>query len=344
LVTLVVYTGIKMNTAAAKSNSIHTYTRRFETVLAIVISVLTIVLQAGIMFFMQRVRAYLISDGGELFDLSISVIDSLVVLLMSSFGLLIVLRSARHSYGWLMLATGFSFNLGEFTSVYGPYALLVAPEKGLPLGLLAGWLQDMYMPVIVLIFSLVILFPDGNLPRHRDNGMDQVKPSRRWRYFYGLFIGGWSLLALIWAFLQRDLVNGFNVFETKVQNPLGIIPATVLIGNFLQSLFAVMIPFSVGLGIANLFVRWRHSSGEVRQQIKWVLYFFLLIVLLVFVSFINDNILNGLAGIDLGLGSYLSVAVSLSLMGVMISLGFAVLKYRLYDIDLIINRTLVYGV
>ena len=251
-----------------------------------------------------------------------------LVLLMATFGALIVLRAANRRYGWLMLAAGFSQAVVGFMTEYSQYALLVAPQADLPLISLAAWLQDLWtIPIVLLIFLLPVLFPDGKLP------------SRRWGAIFWPAMAGWSLFILVFAFAQRPLANAFLDLETAPSNPLGILPGSATLFNIA---FALLVAISILMGMASVITRWRGANVEMRQQIKWIVFAFLLMLVTLAASLV-DTLLREGAGIDSGLGDATDVAMNLSLLGLMAALGIAVLKYRLYDIDLIINRTLVYG-
>jgi signal transduction histidine kinase len=251
---------------------------------------------------------------------------------MVTFGMLIVLRSVNHRYGWLMLAGGFSIAANDFVIEYHRYALLVAPEAGLPLGLLAAWVHDLYMIPLALFFCLLILFPDGNLP------------SRSWRWAFWPTMAGWSLFALVFAFLKRPVsfAELYEEFGIIVPNPFGFIPYSRLLLLSLQGLFIVLLPISILTGLASLIIRYRGASREVRQQIKWVLYFFIMVLVVMMLEYVQLLLLE-VVGIDPGVEEYLSFILNLLLAGAGAALGVAIFKYRLYDIDLIINRTLVYG-
>jgi hypothetical protein len=193
----------------------------------------------------------------------------------------------------------------HFTGEYAVYALLAQPHT-LPGGKAMLWLQGWFwMLFIGLIVFLLLLFPTGRLP------------SRRWRPF------AWVSVAMIsggviWSSIISPDV-GFNAPPSPVQL------SVLLLG---------------GVAAASLVVGRRGARGVERQQIKWLLY----VGPLFFIA----------AGLHVGFyyfwlterswglwASYLLVAVG-GLSGPM-AIGIAILRYRLYEIDLIINRTLVYG-
>jgi signal transduction histidine kinase len=301
---------------------------RFTSRLVVVIWTITLIAQAGRSVYLIPVKRYGDPAGiGASLQMS-DLVEAALFLLMVTFGALIVLRAAERRYGWLMLAIGFFVAMVDFTAEYSLYALLVAPQDNLPLGWLAAWVQDLWtIPTVLLVFLLPVLFPDGKLP------------SLRWRGIFWLVMAGWSLFILVFAFARRPLSNANLEIEAAPSNPLGFLPVSAELFNVS---FVVLIAVSIVTGMASLVSRWRSAHAEVRQQIKWIVYAFLLMLVALAASYI-ETLLREMAGIDFGLGNAIRVAMNLSLLGMMAALGIAVLKYRLYDIDIIINRTLVYG-
>jgi hypothetical protein len=178
---------------------------------------------------------------------------------------------------------------------------------------------------------LLLLFPDGRLP------------SRRWRplaWFSGVVI---VLLSVTGGLAPGPLEN-----QGGVRNPFGVEEAPWLADAALVIL--PLLPLCILASALSLVLRYRRSGGEVREQIKWIAFvasFAGLVYLIALVSpFILAPEMLGNAGRipppPLWFELLVSVAV-LGFAGVPVAIGFAVLKYRLYDIDLIINRALVYG-
>ena len=301
---------------------------RLASSLVLVIWIVTLLAEAG------KFLVYLLPLGSHEIPTNIGSslqMDDLaqiaVVLQIATLGAFIVLRAANRRIGWLMLAASFTLAIVNFTSEYSLHALLVVPQANLPMGLLAGWVQDLWPIAFMMLFSLPFLFPDGNLP------------SRRWQAIFWFHTAAWSLFIIVFAFGQRPLTNVFLEFETRLSNPFGIIPGSTMLYD---TAFVALVAFSIVMGAASTIYRWRSAGGEVRQQIKWVLFSSLLMLMTLAVSLVNTILWEGF-GIDLGLDKILPVAMNLSLLGLLAALGIAVLKYRLFDIDLIINRTLVYG-
>ncbi|HZC02564.1 MAG TPA: hypothetical protein VE844_14775, partial [Gammaproteobacteria bacterium] len=186
----------------------------------------------------------------------------------------------------------------------------------------------LWLPTVgLLAIYLLLLFPDGRLP------------SRRWRPLAWL-----SGLVMVLLGVDSVLSPGELTDLEGMRNPFGLEGAPWLVDAeiVLLLLFVACILASA----VSLILRYRHSGGEVRQQIKWIALagsFVGMLLSTVLGVIIVSEVMGGSGGITpLWLQILLFVMV-LSFTGVPVAIGFAVLKYRLYDIDLLINRTLVYG-
>ena len=244
-------------------------------------------------------------------------IDTLVAVGFSTVGAVIVPRlSPGNPIGWLFCATGLSQGVLHFSAQYSRYALLADPGS-LPAGEVAAWILSWFwVPVVGLQVFLLLLFPDGRLP------------GRRWRWFFWL-----SLLLVLVGAISQAFAFGTVQDTGSIYNPLGVegLPNTF---ELVQTLI-----FTLGLiSVASLFVRLVRAGGVERQQLKWFTYAGALtgggIILAYIVSEAIGSVWLGWLGYVLSL---------VGLIGTPISMGIAILRYRLYEIDLIINRTLVYG-
>jgi hypothetical protein len=243
-------------------------------------------------------------------------------------GALIASRQPRNALGWIMLAVGVGWGLDALLSFYVWYGLEVSsgslPRPDLALALS----EPMWVPMIGLMGTfLILLFPDGRLP------------SPRWRPWAWL-----CAVAIVVPFV--GILIGPGSFADSgypnVENPLGI----EALRPFIGPLFIViaLIPISI-LGCALALVRrFRRSHGQDRLQLKWlaagagttaILYLFVMVPSLVYQSAWSRSQPTWL-GILQGVAIYSFVLIP-------IAIGIAILRHRLYDIDLIINRTLVYG-
>ncbi|MDQ3912545.1 MAG: hypothetical protein M3305_12410, partial [Actinomycetota bacterium] len=223
----------------------------------------------------------------------------------SVIGAIIASRLPNHPIGWICCAIGFIAAVDHFASEYGIYALLAEPHP-LPGGNAMLWLQGWFwMLFIGLLVFLLLLFPTGRLP------------SSRWRPFAWLSVAV-VLVGVVWSSAISPDVS----FEGPPS------PIQLLV---------------VALGLvaaASVVVGRRGARGVERQQIKWLLYagviFFVGGWLNIVVVFFMQ--VEGPWGLLVG-----SLLVAVGGLGGPIAIGIAILRYRLYEIDLIINRTLVYG-
>ena len=230
-------------------------------------------------------------------------------------GGMVASRRPANPVGWFLLVSATCFATVVFAERYAKYGLLTEPGS-LPLAKAMAWPpQWLWAPgaVLMLVF-LPLYFPDGRLI------------SRRWRWvvrfaaFFSVFIAVFS------AFHPGD-VQG-----TGLVNPMGVEALRTLP----WAIDAVQLPLWLGLllvSAASLVVRFRRSGIEQRQQIKWLAFAASAIP----VWFIISPLVQETVPVLFEIGETLGFA------GVPMAVGIAVLKYRLYDIDLVINRTLVYG-
>jgi hypothetical protein len=252
--------------------------------------------------------------------------DSLVVgiaLLAITFplvGAVVAARRPRNPLGWIFCVIGLSYGLTVTGEAYAIYALRTAPGS-LPGGGLMSWLGNWaWAPGLGLLMTFaLLLFPDGRLP------------SRRWRlmaWLSGASIAMICGLGGVWSWPQR----GLGLLES---NQEGLENAPRLV----ELLVLASLPLLLLCGLASvvaLLLRFRRSRGVERQQLKWF-------------AFAGAVTFAGLVLIDFpsqyGWIGPVSALVTLPILVSMpVAAGVAILRYRLYDIDRLINRTLVYGV
>jgi hypothetical protein len=242
-------------------------------------------------------------------------------------GALIASRRPHNPIGWICLAVGFLWMLLGLFDYYGVYGLAKPDTVPFPVVIYA-MVEWLWLPTVgLLAIYLVLLFPDGRLP------------SRRWRPLAWL-----SGLVITLLGVDSVLAPGELTDLEGVRNPFGLEGAPWLVDAEI-----VLLLLFVGCILASavsLILRYRHSGGEVREQIKWIALagsFVGLLLSTVLGLIIVSEVMRGSGGsTPLWLQGLLFVMV-LSFAGVPVAIGFAVLRYRLYDIDLLINRTLVYG-
>jgi hypothetical protein len=248
---------------------------------------------------------------------------TLAALTFSTVGAFVASRRPENPIGWIFCAIGLYAGVSHFAAQYATYTILTRPDS-LPGGPALAWIYNWgYVVGIGLFVYLLLLFPDGRLV------------SRRWRWFAWLSVGVFMVVT-IWAMLQPGPMSGLG----PIRNPLGIEVATGTLEDALDSVTGVLMA-AVGLGAAvSLFVRLRHAEGVERQQIKWFAYAAAVLVCSAILYAVSSVYQLVSAPWFTWGGLVLTLA---SILGTTVAVGVAVLKYRLYEIDTLINRTLVYG-
>jgi hypothetical protein len=251
---------------------------------------------------------------------------AVAILFVATFptvGAMIASRRPHNPIGWIFCGMSLLLIVAMFSGSYAEYSLVVAPGS-LPWATSAAWVGNWIWPVaLVPIGFFLLLFPDGRLP------------SRRWvivAWLQSAALLGWFVSQ---AFVPGPLVNSGYEF---VLNPYGV----ESLGGVLKVLGAISGILLIGSVLASaisIVVRFYRSRGDVRRQIKWVAYAGTLVIIVVILQVIIETVLpEGDTLTDV-----LNLTFVTSLTSVPIAAGIAILRYRLYDIDLLINRTLVYG-
>jgi two-component system, NarL family, sensor kinase len=238
-------------------------------------------------------------------------------------GGVIAAHRPENPYGWLWCAAGLILGVSYLAIGYGTYALVVAPGA-LPGGPAAVWVSTvMSMVASGLLPFAFLLFPNGRLP------------SGRWRpVAWTVSLVGVTAV-VVWA-VQPGPLTDFPF----VDNPVRF---TGMTGKLIERLFAidfanaVMLAYELTLLLCavSLVVRFRRASGQERQQLKW---FAALGVVLLGFYVVVDPFLSAWHG-----RLYDAVVFAVFVSALYAAIGIAVLRHRLYDIDLLLNRTLVYG-
>jgi hypothetical protein len=234
----------------------------------------------------------------------------------STVGALVAPRHSQNPMGWIFCAVGLLYAAVHFVAEYAIYTLLAAPGS-LPAGEAAAWIFSwLFVPQIGLSGLLVLLFPNGRVQ------------SIGWRWFAWLIVFA-TPASMIMAALSPGEIVGLD----PIHNPLGIegLP------NLYELVQALMLTLLLVAATSQL-VRLRRARGVEQQQIKWFAY--------AVVVASSGSILTYVVPVAIGaqwleLVSYVPFVVGV--VSVPISMGIAILRYRLYDLDILINRTLVYG-
>jgi hypothetical protein len=244
-----------------------------------------------------------------------SVYPMVWALSLSLIGALVVSRQPRNALGWVFALVGLLINFNVAGSEYAAFAL-VREHGSWPAGLAIAWLTSgwLWIPISTLLVVFVpLLFPTGRAL------------SPRWR-----FPAWFAIPFIVLAGIGNAFVPGPLSSLQNVNNPMGLVGQTALLTN-LTNLAVIPLFIAVGGAVASLVVRFRRARGQERQQLKWFLYGGVL--------FIVPFLMHG-SGISQQIQG---AALALLIPALPISIAIAILKYRLYDIDLVINKSLVFG-
>jgi cytochrome b subunit of formate dehydrogenase len=237
------------------------------------------------------------------------VLAGVPLLVYPTIGAFVVSRRPKNAVGWIFCGMGFIFEVLALAGAFSNYTRFAHPISlagGKFLLSLNPWVVGPYLMLATVL--LLLLFPDGKLPT--TVARDQVSVKWLWRTVAGMAVCGTTLLSLWWLSWPGGAVEA-----------LGRLAGVSLIVSFVASVFSV-------------FVRWQSAEGSERQQLKWFAYGAAV--------FTGSFFFLQVAGDKLSEWAIFVLIVT-GLMVLPLTVGIAILKYRLYDIDVIINRTLVYG-
>jgi signal transduction histidine kinase len=246
----------------------------------------------------------------------------------STVGAILASRARGNVIGWLMMGIGLAFALTGVTSEYGTYAFETHPGA-VPLGSFAALLSEiLWLPIIVSICLLAALYPTGRVP------------TPRWRFlppatvaFIALFVVGYSLAPT--ALEDAGL-------PPAVKNPLGVDalePLADIVGVTAGMGLLVIAPLS----LAALVLRYRRSRGEERQQIRWLAYVAGTTAALIVTSLLIALLVGETFGETVLAQAFFLATFSMIGIGIPVAMGVAVLRYRLYDLDVVVKKTVLYA-
>jgi hypothetical protein len=241
-----------------------------------------------------------------------------LVVIDATVGAIVASRRPENAVGWLLCLSGVAVSMSSFTSQYAIHALLAQPGS-LPAGEALAWIAAWLLPIMIgLQVFYLLLFPTGRLP------------GRRWRWL------AWMTVAFV---VVGVLTSAFSVGAHlgslgPIRNPLGVEGFTIV----WETVLYTVSPLLFAAAALSLFMRLRRAVGVERQQLKWFAY--AAAGNAIGIVFISITIAIDTPRWFEWAAQAIFIAVSPALA---ISIGIAILRYRLYDIDVIINRTLVYG-
>jgi hypothetical protein len=244
--------------------------------------------------------------------------DAVVVVGFSTLGAVVTPRfPPGNPIGWLFCAIGLVAAMLLFSGEYAAYSLVARPGS-LPGGDVAAWIASwLWVGHVGLFVFLGLLFPDGR------------PPTPRWRLF-GWLVGAAVVAGTVAAAYSPGPIEGLGA----LRNPLGVEGLPRLSDSVEVVMFALTLAASF-----SLLVRLRSAKGVERQQIKWFAYAATVLAGGLTVLHVVSDALN-VWWLHWEVGF---VATMIGLAGLPVALSVAILRYRLYDIDQIINLTLVYG-
>jgi hypothetical protein len=248
-------------------------------------------------------------------------VNTVIAIGFSTVGAVITPRLPRQNpVGWLFCIIGLVGGVRLFVAEYAIVTLLAEPgtlPSTLPGGETLAWISSWVWVLHVGLFVfLALLFPDGR------------PPSSRWRplvWGIGVVIVAGTVSVALWP----ETARGFDLLN----HPLGTEVATDVINPVQTILYALGL-----IAAASLLVRLRRSKGVERQQVKWFTYAVAVLATSATLAYVVSDSMG-----VVWLEWVSSVLVIASVVGLPVAVGIAILRYHLYDIDLIINRTLVYG-
>jgi len=260
---------------------------------------------------------------------------SAAVLLYAASGRLITSRQPDNAIGWLLGSIGLAVATSLFAEQYALYGLATAPGA-VPAATAVGGLASVgAFATVLLLFIIVLLFPDGHLP------------SPRWRPVLWatavVFIGWGTQQFQAGTIVTGGLTNALQAGHATYPNPVGFLPRHGWYSDLLQVIFILAV-VTVILIVASVFVRRRGASPERRQQLAWLGYVGALTVTWILLMGLSTWLLP--AAFDNGwLGQVLwGLVVITPVAGIPVACVVAVLKYRLYDLGRIVSRTVSYAI
>jgi hypothetical protein len=246
----------------------------------------------------------------------------LVFMSFATVGALVASRQPGNLIGWIFCALGLFLPLATASEEYALYALVTRPDS-LPGGEVMVWLGVWFAGAInvAMLAFVLLLFPDGRLL------------SRRWRPIVWVNLIA-ILLLFAWSF-EPGLIENLGLL--KVANPFGVAGAGDLLNTLGEIGFFLVLAVAIA-GAISLVLRWRRSRGEERQQIKWFVFAGAIFCTVFAVAPVLWTLPPSPET------EWIWPTLFLLAFGTIpTATGIAILKYRLYEIDLLINRTLVYG-
>jgi len=260
---------------------------------------------------------------------------SAAVLLYAASGRLITSRQPDNAIGWLLGSIGLAVATSLFAEQYALYGVATAPGA-VPAATVVGGLAPVgAFATVLLLFIIVLLFPDGHLP------------SPRWRpvlWATVVVFAGWGIQQFqAGTTVTGGLTNALQAGHAAYPNPVGFLPRHGWYSDLLRVIFVLAVLTVIAV-VASVFARRRGASPERRQQLAWLGYVGALTVAWILAMglatwLLPSSLSNGWLG-ELIWGLVVITPVT----GIPVACVVAVLKYRLYDLGRIVSRTVSYAI
>ena len=239
---------------------------------------------------------------------------SAITVTFSAVGALVAARHPRNAIGWIFIGAAMSTGIGGLASSFVEHRLQEGTAEDTLVGFAAAYAGASWIPfILVPVTFLLLLFPDGRLPSHR------------WRFV--AWCAGAGIVAVFFTEVASEPIDDFP----NVQNPFAIDSQLI---EPLTNLSLLLMLVGIFGSVISVVVRFRRAGHVRRQQIKWLA----TVGAVVAVTFPVTVVLYDVVGAQIADATFM-----LTVLGLPAATGIAILRHRLYDIDLLINRALVYG-
>jgi hypothetical protein len=239
--------------------------------------------------------------------------------MFSVLAALIIARQPGNRVGWLMMIVALA--VGNPASTFAE--TLSGPPAAMTPGLwLLLWLDGWaWVPVIFPILLIPLYFPTGQ------------QPSPRWRWVGRLAVLMWIVFALLVAFGEE--IGPLTTAGWTMANPMGFIPQKFFDGPLFWPVWGTgLVALTLG-SVASLFVRYRRAGSDERQQIKWLLFVGVVFAVFYILSVFLPDPARGTG--------WWSLLFFLAILCIPIAIAIAIFRYRLWDLEVVVNRALIYG-
>jgi signal transduction histidine kinase len=268
-------------------------------------------------------------------DLFTYTVAPIAVMGFATVGALIVSRRQGNRIGWLLCWVAFAFAFSGLAGAYARYALDEAVRL-LPATTLAAWLNRVGAPAVLLPLPLLfLLFPDGQVP------------SKRWRPVLWTLLAGIAVNIAAFGLTPGPLSSGFTEIRSRVDNPIGLPLAWKGTVEAVATVAGLVVLLGGFVSAVALILRFRRSRGDERQQIKWLAYVGAA-ALIIPLTGLAIGLVRVVAGIHapendpIGNALFISFFVIL-MIGIPAACAIAAFKYRLYDLDIVMKKTVMFG-